>query len=136
MKLDLQPGGPGSVWLAYNEAENSRDLVTLRALVSPDLVAIVNGLPAVASVDEDEATMQRIFELYPDYVRMVVEVLEIGDRTVARWRMRGTPADPTRVPELDIAGCSIVTVVDGMMSEAALYCSDDLLSRIARGEVG
>jgi len=123
------PGGPASLWLAYNEAENRQDFERMGELVAPALAATINGRAAVGSAEEDEVAMRALLAAYPDYRREVVEVLEIGDRVVARWRMRGTPADAAS-PVLDVAGCSIVSARDGVMVAADLYCDASELDRI------
>ena len=82
----------------------------------------INGRAAVGSAEEDEVAMRALLAAYPDYRREVVEVLEIDDRVVARWRMRGTPADAAS-HVLDVAGCSIVSARDGVMVAADLYLS-------------
>ncbi|MTD12906.1 hypothetical protein GIS00_02965 [Nakamurella sp. YIM 132087] len=124
-----------SIWLAYNVAENRADFATMSTLVAPDLVATVNGVPAVSSAEEDERAMRRLLEQYPDYRREVVEVIAAGERATARWRMRGTPADPAH-PVLDVQGCSIVTAADGVMTGAALYYQGDALDASLSGNPG
>ena len=126
--------GSGSVWLAYNEAENARDFARMGSLVSTELRASMNGRAAVGSAKEDEIAMRALFETYPDYRREVLEVLESGDRAVARWRMLGEPAREGDSP-LDVSGCSIVTVRDGVIVEAALYCDGGRLERLVSAAV-
>lgn len=124
------PADARAIWLAYNAAENDRDFERMLSLVSADLSVTVNGRPAVGSADDDEAAMRALIAAYPDYRRDVDEVIAIGDRAVARWRMRGTSADPLRRDDLDVAGCSVVTCRDGRMVDAALYYDGEALDRV------
>ncbi len=110
----------GQVWLAYNAAENDRDFTMMSALVAADLRVTVNGRLAVSSAQDDERAMSQLIACYPDYRRAVDEVIEFPGRAVVRWRMRGTPADDVG-RAMDISGCSIVAVENGVMTEAFLY---------------
>ncbi|PKV95389.1 SnoaL-like protein [Amycolatopsis echigonensis] len=109
-----------AIWLAYNSAENVGDFETMGALVAADLDVAVNGQPAVGSAQDDSDAMRELRAVYPDYRRQVDETLAVGDRAVVRWRMSGTSSRPG-VPDLDVAGCSIVTVTNGVLSSAYLY---------------
>lgn len=119
-----------AIWLSYNAAENAGDFERMLALVSADLCVTVNGHPAVGSAADDEAAMKALISAYPDYRREVDEVIGIGDRVVARWRMRGTSADPSRRDDLEVAGCSVVRCRDGRMIDAALYYDGAALDRV------
>jgi hypothetical protein len=111
---------PASVWLAYNEAENRRDHAAMAALIAADLSVTVNGRPAVASAEDDLRAMRQLVSTYPDYRREVEEIIDVGIRAAARWRMLGTPV-AEGIPPLDVPGCSIVTVADGVITDAHLY---------------
>jgi hypothetical protein len=123
----------GKVWLAYNAAENSRDIPAMLSLVATYLSVTVNGHPAVSSASDDERAMRVIFETYPDYRREVVEVLEIdgGKSAVALWRMRGTSPFAT-APELDVAGCSVVRAHAGVLTHAQLFYQAPVLDELLR----
>ncbi|WP_255953845.1 nuclear transport factor 2 family protein [Streptomyces odontomachi] len=108
-------------WLAYNAAENARDLAAMAALVAAELRATVNGRPAVSSAEDDAAAMDRLLCTYPDYRREVVEVIDAGERGTVRWRMTGRPAPGSGVAPLDVAGCSVLTARGGRIVEAHLY---------------
>ncbi len=110
----------GDIWLAYNVAENASDYEGMMRLVAPDLAVTVNGQPAVSSAADDERAMRELKRTYPDYHRVVDEVLSAGDRAVARWQMVGTPTQET-TPALRVHGCSVVRVRHGVMTEAHLY---------------
>ncbi|UKD57060.1 nuclear transport factor 2 family protein [Amycolatopsis sp. FU40] len=109
-----------AIWLAYNSAENAGDFEGMGALVSADLEVAVNGHPALGSAHDDLEAMHGLRAVYPDYRRQVDETLAFGDRVVVRWRMSGA-SDRPDVPDLDVAGCSVVTVANGVLSSAYLY---------------
>jgi ketosteroid isomerase-like protein len=117
---------PAAVWLAYNEAENRRDHAAMGALIATDLSVTVNGRPAVASAEDDLRAMRTLVETYPDYRREVEEVIDVGNRAAARWRMLGTPV-AEGVQPLEVPGCSIVTVEDGVITAAHLYYQGEAL---------
>lgn len=117
------------VYRAYNEAENSHDLRRTRALVSEELAVTVNGVPSLGSAADDERATAVLLQAYPDYRRELVEVLGVGGRGFARWRMRGTPAaGQEELGELDVHGCSVVTVADGRIVAADLYVDSTAVS--------
>jgi hypothetical protein len=111
---------PGDVWKTYNEAENARDFSAMVRLIAEDLSVTVNGACAVGSAEDDERAMRHLIAVYPDYRRDVEEVVSAGNRAIARWRMVGTAGVAT-TPNLNVPGCSIVTVAYGRITEAHLY---------------
>ncbi len=119
MSGDLS-GDAAAIWLAYNRAENDGDFTAMMRLIAGDLAVTVNGRPAVASADDDERAMRELKSLYPDYRRKVDEVIPAGERATVRWRMLGTAIRPD-VAELQVAGCSVVRAVGGVLTEAHLY---------------
>jgi ketosteroid isomerase-like protein len=111
---------PAQVYRAYNDAENDRDVLAAERLVVPELSVEVNGKPAVASAADDRAANATLLASYPDYHREIFETVVDGDRAAVRWRMLGTPVADGLDP-LDVHGCSVVTVIDGRITRAALY---------------
>ena len=124
--------GPAAVYRAYIDAETRRDDVGMAAMMAPDIAIELNGVPALASADEDIAAMSALFEAYPDYRREILEIIEQGDRAAARWRMLGHPREElvARLPVIDIRGCSYVVVADGRMTEAYVWSSEGALEQI------
>jgi hypothetical protein len=108
------------IWLAYNEAAAADDFERMAQLVAPGLAVTDNGVPALGSAADDEVAMRQLRHDYPDYRREVVEVIPAGERATVRWRMTGSPRDPSAAP-MDISGCSIVRVEGGVITEAHLY---------------
>ncbi|YCH06391.1 nuclear transport factor 2 family protein [Arthrobacter sp. alpha11c] len=118
---------PNKVWEAYNEAENTRDFTAMAQLVAPDISITVNGIKSVSSAEEDQSEMRHVMEIYPDYRRILVEILSFGNRAVARWQMLGS--SPT-APDLNATGCSIVTVKYGQITDAYLYYDSAALDSV------
>ncbi|MGO4249464.1 nuclear transport factor 2 family protein [Paenarthrobacter sp. RAF54_2] len=118
---------PHKVWEAYNEAENTRDFTAMAKLVAPDISITVNGIKSVSSAEEDQSEMRHVMDMYPDYRRILVEILSCGNRAVARWQMLGS--SPT-APVLNATGCSIVTVKDGQITDAYLYYDSAALDSV------
>jgi predicted ester cyclase len=126
---------PAEVYLAYNDAENEKDLAIMANLVSADLRVQVNGRVAVSSAAEDERAMRELFRTYPDYRREIEEIVISGDRASVRWRMRGT-AGIDGIASLDVSGCSIVRVSGGQLAEAFLYYEGSALNAVLAREGG
>ena len=118
------------VYRAYNNAENAHDLAATTALVTDDLQVTINGARQLSSASDDERAMAALFAAYPNYRREIVEVISQGDRGTIRWRMAGTPADGLALDPLDVHGCSIVTVRDGLLADAHLYVDRAALNAI------
>lgn len=115
------------VWEAYNEAENARDFASMALLVARDLTVTVNGTRSVSSAEEDQIAMRHVTDTYPDYRRVLVEILSVGNRAVARWQMLGSSPS---APDLDATGCSIVTAKEGQITEAHLYYDSAALDSV------
>lgn len=126
----------GSIYRAYNEAENAHDLAATAALVTDDLQVAINGVPQLASGAADEEANAALFAAYPDYRREVLEVVENGDRGAIRWRMVGTPAPGVQLAPLDVHGCSIVEIRDGRLARAFLYTDMSVLASILPSREG
>jgi predicted ester cyclase len=123
---------PARVYRAYVDAETARDEAAMHALLAADIRIELNGAPALGSADEDAAAMSALFAAYPDYHREIVDILEDGTRAAARWRMVGHPRPELadRLPQIDIRGCSVVTVEDGRMTEAFVWSPAHALEQV------
>jgi predicted ester cyclase len=124
--------GAAQVYRAYVDAETRRDAAAMNAVLAPDVSIELNGVPALASADDDAAAMAALFEAYPDYHREIIEMVEEGDRAAARWRMVGHPRPELagRLPDLDIRGCSVVAVAHGRMTEAYVWSPSGTLENV------
>lgn len=111
---------PSEIWLSYNAAENRHEFAVMGEYVAPDLTVVVNGRQAMSSAEEDERANRLLVQAYPDYRRVVDQVVDDGEWGVVRWRMTGTSARDG-LPDLDVAGCSVVAARDGRMTQAFLY---------------
>ena len=127
--------GPLAVWIAYNDASNEGDHDTAARHLDPGLHVLVNGEPAVSSVEEDRAVQTELLRLYPDYRRDLVDGVECGDLATVEWRMRGTPSEAGIAP-LDVAGVSVVRVSDGRLVTARLYHATGALDLVTARALG
>lgn len=118
------------VYRAYNAAENAHDLAATTALVTSDLEVAINGRERLASGEEDAAANSRLFEVYPDYRREIVEIVSDGEHAAVRWRMLGQPVAGSDLPPLDVHGCSFVEARDGRLSRAFLYVDEIALAAV------
>jgi predicted ester cyclase len=123
---------PAAIYRAYVEAETRRDETAMGDVLAPDITIELNGEPALGSAREDAAAMAALFEAYPDYHREIIDIVEEGDRAAARWRMLGHPRPSLagRLPVIDIRGVSVVTVLDGRMTEAYVWSPAGTLDRV------
>lgn len=102
----------------------------MQTLLHPRLTVEVNGVAQLAGRDGDARATAVLLAHYPDYRRVLHEVLVDGDRLAARWTMSGTSAAAPPEPPLDVHGCTVATVVDGQITAAWLYTSSDVLDRL------
>lgn len=118
------------IYRAYNAAENAHDIRATAALVTADLSVSINGIAQLSSGAQDNAANAALFAAYPDYHREVVEIIPSGNRGTVRWVMRGTSAPGSDLPDLELPGCSVVTIRDGRLASAHLYADMRALERI------
>jgi hypothetical protein len=121
----------GAIWIAYNDAGNAADFEAMARFVSPELAVVANGEAAFGSAEDDLRAMNHLLGVFPDYRREVEEVITTDDRATIRWRMRGTPLR-SGVPALDLAGCSVIRVSGGRITEAYLYYQGSALDEVLR----
>lgn len=124
--------GPADVYRAYIAAEAAGDKEGMGRLLAPGIKIELNGRPAFESAAQDAAAVTVIFDAYPGYRREILEIVEQGDVAATRWRMVGSPREDLRdrLGELDIAGCSIVRVHDGLMVNAYVWSPLGILEEI------
>lgn len=125
-------GAAVRIYRAYNDAENARDQVTMNALLAPDIAIEMNGRPALSSAEDDAVAMAALFDAYPDYHREIISVVDGGVQAAIRWRMIGHGAAKFggRLPDLDVHGCSFVTVEGGRMTRAWLYSAEGQIDAV------
>jgi ketosteroid isomerase-like protein len=123
--------GPLAIWIAYNDAANRGDHEAAGALLAPDLAVLVNGAAAIETAEQDRAVQAELIDCYPDYRRDFVAGAEVADQATVEWIMRGTATAGVDLPELLVAGCSIVRCRDGRIVEARLYHPTGVLDTVA-----
>lgn len=102
----------------------------MQTLLHPRLTVEVNGVAHLADREGDARATAVLLADYPDYQRVVHEVLVDGGRLAARWTMSGTSAATPPQPPLEVHGCTVATIVDGQIAAAWLYTSNDALDRL------
>jgi len=77
-----------------------------------------------------------LFAAFPDFVFEVLETTTYRHRTAVRWRARATFAGPGRFQgfmpngaRLDIEGCDVVTVADGLITHNDAYMDSGDIAR-------
>lgn len=118
------------VYRAYNEAENRHDIKATGRMVGADLTVSINGVSRLSSGADDDRANAELFAAYPDYRREIVDIVASGNRGAVRWRMLGSAVDGSGLPDLDVHGCSVVTVADGQLVEAHLYVDERALTAV------
>lgn len=118
------------MYRAYNEAENRHDVEATGRLVGPDLTVSINGVNRLSSGADDDRANAELFDAYPDYRREIVDIVASGDRGAVRWRMLGSAVDGSGLADLNVHGCSVVTVADGRLVEAHLYVDEQALTAV------
>ena len=96
-------------------------------LLSDDYVDEMIGREPLHGKVEITAESKRYFAAFPDYHREYLHLLQSGDFVTAHWRMTGTntaslTADLAATGKrIDLPGCTIFEVRDGLIVHAWLY---------------
>jgi predicted ester cyclase len=96
-------------------------------LLSNDYVDEMTGREPLHGKVEITAESKRYFAAFPDYHREYLHLLESGDFVTAHWRMTGTNTAnltaelPATGKTIDLPGCTIFEVRDGLIVHAWLY---------------
>lgn len=96
-------------------------------LLSDDYVDEMIGRDPLHGKVEITAESKRYFAAFPDYHREYLHLLESSDFVTAHWRMTGTNTAnltaelPATGKTIDLPGCTIFEVRDGLIVHAWLY---------------
>lgn len=96
-------------------------------LLSDDYVDEMIGREPMRGKVEITAESKRYFAAFPDYHREYLHLLPSGDFVTAHWRMTGTntgsltPELPATGKTIDLPGCTLFEVRDGLIVHAWLY---------------
>ncbi|MGO9034602.1 ester cyclase [Mycobacterium sp.] len=104
-------------WIA---AEDKRDLSNLEEFLHPDFELHPAGIEPVFGIHAYRAFRSTYFEGVPDEQVVVEDLFATDDRTVCRWRIRGTQTGtlfglPPTGRAIDYSGISIYEVTDGKL---------------------
>ena len=117
----------------YFAALAARDVDSAVACWSPGAVDRFVGQQELVAPEGVRTYFTELFAAFPDFAFEVLETTTAHDRTVVRWRARATFAGPGRFQgfapngaRLDIEGCDVVTVHEGLIvaNEAYLDSGD------------
>lgn len=126
MASELQPSGAsgsdtkalGARW--FHEVWNERREQTIDELLSPDLVATVEGVDAPLTRDEWLEYRRALLSAVPDLRVEVLSIVADGGACMVNWRVLGTHLGPGMgIPPsgraVDFTGVSMLEWVDGRM---------------------
>jgi predicted ester cyclase len=74
----------------FTEAINARDWDALDRMVAPGFVRHSYAAPGVASREGLKGYLRREFEIFPDALETIEDLLAEGDKVAVRHRFRGT----------------------------------------------
>lgn len=111
----------------FLEHDGRMDADAQATLLSEDYVDEMIGREPLHGKVEITAESKRYFAAFPDYHREYVHLLQSGDFVTAHWRMTGTNTAslmaelPATGKSIDLPGCTIFEVRDGLIVHAWLY---------------
>ena len=79
---------------AFVDAVNQRDWERLDELVSPGFVRHSRAAPRVSTLDELKRYLRSEFEIFPDAVETIEDLVAEGDRVAVRHLFTGTQLGP------------------------------------------
>src|SRR5882757_2138253 len=112
----------------YFDAVSRRDVDGMAACWAPDGVDHLYGMADLEGPDGVKEWFATMFTAAPDFTFEVTDIVTEGDRSVVRWRAKGTfdgegkfegllPMGAT----LDLEGIDMLTVKDGLLTENRAY---------------
>ena len=111
----------------FLEYDGRLDADAQATLLSDDYVDEMIGREPLHGKVEITAESKRYFAAFPDYHREYLHLLHSGDFVTAHWRMTGTNTTsltaelPATGKRIDLLGCTIFEVRDGLIVHAWLY---------------
>jgi glyoxylase-like metal-dependent hydrolase (beta-lactamase superfamily II)/predicted ester cyclase len=120
----------------YFAALAARDVDSAVACWSPGAVDRFVGQQEFIAPEGVRTYFTELFAAFPDFAFEVLETTTAHDRTVVRWRARATFAGPGRFQgfdpngaRLEIEGCDVVTVHEGLIVANEAYIDSGDLAR-------
>jgi len=130
------PAATEQVARRYFAAVAARDVDAMVACWRAGAVDRLHGQADLVAPDGVRAWFEELFAAVPDACMDVVSTTTEADRCAVRWRLTGTFAGPGDwqglVPtgaRLDVEGCDVVTVADGLVSGNEAYVDGMTIAR-------
>jgi hydroxyacylglutathione hydrolase len=120
----------------YFAALNAHDLEAAAAIWHPGGVDRFVGQQELIAPDGIRRYFSDLFEAFPDFRFEILETIAASGRCAVRWRARATFAGPGRFQgfapnhaRLQIEGCDVVSVSDGLISHNVAYMDSGEVAR-------
>ena len=130
------PAGTEQVARRYFAAVAARDVDAMVASWRAGAVDRLHGQADLVAPDGVRAWFEELFAAVPDACMEVISTTTEDDRCAVRWRLTGTFAGPGDwqglVPtgaQLDVEGCDVVTVADGLVTGNEAYVDGMTIAR-------
>lgn len=127
---------PTEVAKRYFAALNAHDLDAAAASWQPGGVDHLVGQQELVAPDGVRRYFSELFAAFPDFRFEILETMAAPGRCAVRWRVRATFAGPGRFQNfapnqarIDIQGCDVVTVADGLIAHNAAYLDSGDVAR-------
>ena len=131
-----KPMTTAQVGKAYFAAHEQKDLDTAVSLWKEGAVDRLHGLAELKTPEEIRGYFQSLYDAIPDYKFEILEFAASGQQAACRWRVTGTFLGPGKFQglsptgaELDMQGCDMVRVEDGLIAENNAYLNGAQLAQ-------
>lgn len=128
--------GPTTVARAYFEAINSRDLDAAAEMWAPGGTDRLVGIADLSVPGEFRQYFGELFAAFPDFDMEIVTIAASKENAAVRWRATGTFSGTGRFQgmtpngaSIEIEGCDMLTVRDGLIAENHAYLNGADLAR-------
>jgi hydroxyacylglutathione hydrolase len=120
----------------YFAALNAHDLEAAAATWQPGGVDRFVGQQELVAPDGIRRYFSELFEAFPDFAFEILETVAASGRCAVRWRASATFAGPGQFQgfapnhaRIEIEGCDVVTVSDGLISANVAYMDSGEVAR-------
>jgi steroid delta-isomerase-like uncharacterized protein len=120
----------------YFAAVAARDTTAMMTFWKPGGYGYIRGVADLRAPDEYSAWFDAMFRAVPDFTFEVVDMVAYGDKAAVRWRATGTFNGSGKFEglapngsSLDIEGCDLLTIEDGLITENRAYMNSMEMAR-------
>jgi predicted ester cyclase len=135
-KTESAPAGTADVVRGYFDALARQDLEAAGDHWAPGGMDRLHGLADLRAPDDVRDYFATLFAAFPDFRFEVISMAAEGELAAVRWRLRATFAGPGRFQgfapngaTVDLEGCDMLTVRDGLIQENHAYTNAADLAR-------